>query len=99
MVTLEPMPEAACVVWMLRTWVSWREELLRAGMSEIAAEENVAQTVPNGSVPSGQHVFQTRKAGKAASDARAAWPREPPKHEVPSQGGDFRWRAREDSNL
>lgn len=61
MISLEPMSDETFAVWMPATWASYREELIRAGMSEIAADENIAQnvavTMPDGALAAGQHVF------------------------------------------
>lgn len=64
MITLQPMSDAYFTVWCPRTWASYREELLRSGLSEAAADENVAQnvavTMPDGVLTVGQYVFEVR---------------------------------------
>ena len=51
-VELIPMTEAQFAQWSTQVWKSYRSELIRAGLSESAADENVsnnvAQTMPDG---------------------------------------------------
>ena len=64
MITLQPMSDDTFAIWSPRTWASYREELIRAGMSESGADENIAQnvaaTMPDGKLLSGQYVFDVR---------------------------------------
>lgn len=64
MITLEPMSERSFATWSPRIWSSYREELIRAGMSEAAADENIEQnvavTMPGGVLAAGNHVFDVR---------------------------------------
>ena len=64
MITLEPMSNEAFAIWSPRTWASYREEIIRAGMSEEGADENIAQniavTMPGGVLAAGQYVFDIR---------------------------------------
>ena len=61
MITLQPMSDETFAIWSPRTWASYREELIRAGMSEAGADENIAQnvaaTMPDGKLLAGQYVF------------------------------------------
>lgn len=74
MITLEPMSDATFAIWSPRTWASYREELILAGMSEEAADENVEQnmavTMPGGVPASGQYVFDVRDG---ATTVGAVW--------------------------
>lgn len=61
MITLEPMTDETFAAWMPATWASYRQELIASGLSEAAADENIAQnvkvTMPDGVLAPGQHVF------------------------------------------
>lgn len=69
MITLEPMTDARFATWSAGMWTSYREEVMRAGMSEAAADENIAQnkavTMPDGVLASGQHIFDVLHDGTA----------------------------------
>jgi len=48
-------------IWNARVWVEYRNELIMAGMTEEAADENVAtniaETIPEGKLSEGNYVF------------------------------------------
>ena len=74
MITLEPMSDETFAIWSPRTWASYREEIIRAGMSEESADENIAQniavTMPDGVLAAGQYVFDVRDGATAVG---AVW--------------------------
>lgn len=74
MITLETMSDEAFAIWSPRTWASYREEIIRAGMSEEGADENIAQniavTMPGGVLAAGQYVFDVRDG---ATTVGAVW--------------------------
>lgn len=61
MITLQPMSPDAFAAWQAHIWPSYRDEMVRAGMSEEAADENVQQnianTMPDGVLVDGNYVF------------------------------------------
>ena len=58
------MTDETYAIWSERVWTSYREELVLAGESEAAANENVARnreaTMPDGALAEGQYVFDVR---------------------------------------
>jgi ribosomal protein S18 acetylase RimI-like enzyme len=62
MIKLVKMSPEVFALWNERIWVLYREELIRSGTSESAAdknvESNVAETMPGGVLSSGQFVFE-----------------------------------------
>ena len=65
MVTLTPMSDDAFAEWAPGMWADYRADLIRAGSSEAAADENVARnqatTMPDGRLAPDQHVFDVRE--------------------------------------
>jgi len=61
MTRLEKMLQEDFEIWNARVWVQYRAELIQAGMTEAAADENVAQnialTMPEGKPAEGNYVF------------------------------------------
>jgi ribosomal protein S18 acetylase RimI-like enzyme len=61
MTHLEKMLDEDFEIWNARVWVEYRNELIMAGMTEEAADENVAtniaQTFPDGKLAEGNYVF------------------------------------------
>lgn len=74
MVTLAPMSDAAFDAWSPRTWANYKADLLRAGFTEDAADENIRQTIAgtmqDGRPGSGQHVFEVHEDGETVG---AVW--------------------------
>ena len=60
-IDLIPMSDAQFAQWSSQVWKSYREELIRAGLSPEAADENVAnniaQTMPDGVLASDNFTF------------------------------------------
>ncbi len=61
MTRLEKMLDEDFEIWNARVWVEYRNELIMAGMTAEAADENVAtniaQTIPEGKLSEGNYVF------------------------------------------
>ncbi len=62
MIKLVEMSPEIFALWNQKIWVLYREELIRSGMSEAAAdkniESNIKETMPNGELVAGQFVFE-----------------------------------------
>jgi ribosomal protein S18 acetylase RimI-like enzyme len=66
MVKLVEMPPASYDKWKAQIWKSYREEMIRAGTSEAAADENIQENIrelmPDGKLTPGNFVFDVMKA-------------------------------------
>jgi ribosomal protein S18 acetylase RimI-like enzyme len=66
MVKLVEMPPASYDKWKAQIWKAYREEMIRAGTSEAAADENVQENIkelmPDGKLTPGNFVFDVMKA-------------------------------------
>ncbi len=69
MVRLVESSDAGFEVWQSRIWDSYREELIRAGSSETAADEDIErnkkETFPDGKLAPGNIVFEIMHDGQA----------------------------------
>jgi ribosomal protein S18 acetylase RimI-like enzyme len=66
MVKLVEMPPASYDNWKDQIWKAYREEMIRAGTSEAAADENIQENIkelmPNGKLTPGNFVFDVMNA-------------------------------------